>query len=135
MASTFTLEVATPERLVIREQVTEAQIPGKDGMLGILPDHAALLSELGVGELSYLKGGTRYTLVIADGWMEVRDNYVRVLAGRAERADEIDTARAQQALKRAEERLAKAAGGEIDIGRALNSLKRAQARLAVAKGA
>jgi len=134
MASTFTLEVATPERLVIREDVTEAQIPAKDGMLGILPDHAALLSELGIGELAYVKGGTRQTLVIADGWVEVRDNYVRVLAGRAERANEIDSARAQLALKRAEERLAKAAGGDVDIARALNALKRAQARLAASKG-
>lgn len=134
MASTFTLEVATPERLVIREDVTEAQIPAKDGMIGILPDHAALLSELGIGELVYIRGGARQTLVIADGWVEVRDNYVRVLAGRAERANEIDSARAQVSLKRAEERLAKAAGGDVDIARALNSLKRAQARLAASKG-
>lgn len=133
MASTFTLEVATPERLVIREEVTEAQIPGKDGMMGILPDHAALLSELGIGELSYVSNGARQTLSIADGWVEVRDNYVRVLAGRAERANEIDTARAQASLKRAEERLAKAAGGDVDMARALNALKRAQARLAVSK--
>jgi F-type H+-transporting ATPase subunit epsilon len=133
MASTFTLEVATPERLVIREEVTEAQIPGKDGAMGILPDHAALLSELGIGELSYVSNGVRSTMSIADGWVEVRDNYVRVLAGRAERANEIDAARAQASLKRAEERLAKVAGGDVDMARALNALKRAQARLAVAK--
>jgi F-type H+-transporting ATPase subunit epsilon len=131
--STFTLEVATPERLVIREEVSEAQIPAANGMIGILPDHAALLSELGIGELSYLQEGDRNTMIVADGWVEVRDNHVRVLAGRAERADEIDVARAQAALKRAEERLAKAAGGDVDIARALNSLKRAQARLAARK--
>jgi F-type H+-transporting ATPase subunit epsilon len=108
MASTFTLEVATPERLIIREEVNEAQIPASNGMIGILPDHAALLSELGIGELSYFQSGERNTMVVADGWVEVRDNHVRVLAGRAERADEIDVARAQAALKRAEERLAKA---------------------------
>lgn len=133
MASTFTLEVATPERLVIREEVTEAQIPGKNGALGILPDHAALLSELGIGELSYVTANARHTLSVADGWVEVRNNHVRVLAGRAERANEVDVGRAQAALKRAEERLAKAAGGEVDIARALNSLKRAQARLATSK--
>ncbi|HYZ83344.1 MAG TPA: F0F1 ATP synthase subunit epsilon [Bryobacteraceae bacterium] len=133
MADKFLLEVATPERLVIREEVTEAQIPAQNGMIGVLPDHAALLSNLGIGELSYVQGPERNSMVVADGWVEIRDNHVRVLAGRAEKADEIDVARAQAAMKRAEERLAQAAGGQVDIGRALNSLKRAQARLAASR--
>ncbi len=132
MAGTFELEVATPERLVIREQVTEAQIPGASGALGILPDHAPLISELGIGELTYSVDGQKHTLSVGNGWVEVLANHVRVLADRAEKANEIDVARAQKALKRAEERVSKMASGEIDVARALNAMKRAQTRLAVA---
>src|SRR5258708_35552567 len=132
MAATFELEIATPERLVIREQVTEAQVPGADGAMGILPDHAPLISELGIGELSYVGGGQKHTIAVGNGVVEVLDNHVRVLADRAEQANEIDVARAQAALKRAEERVARGASGEIDVARALNAMRRAQARLAVA---
>jgi F-type H+-transporting ATPase subunit epsilon len=132
MADTFELEVATPERLVVREQVTEAQIPAANGAIGVLPEHAPLISELGIGELSYMLGGTKHSLVVSKGWVEVIQNHVRVLADRAEKASEIDVARAQASLKRAEERLSKPAGGEMDINRALNAMKRAQARIAVA---
>ncbi len=132
MADTFELEIATPEKLVIREQVTEAQIPAEGGMIGVLPEHAPLISELGVGELSYIVGGTKNSLVVSNGWVEVLKNHVRVLADRAERASEIDVARAQQSLKRAEDRLSKAAAGGVDIARALNAMKRAQARIAAA---
>lgn len=131
MADSFELEVATPERLVIRENVSEAQIPAANGMIGVLPDHAALLSELGIGELSYQQGGTRHSMVISGGWVEVRNNHVRVLADRAELANEIDVARAQTALKRAQDRLANPTL-ELDVARALNAMKRAQARLAAA---
>ncbi len=88
MADTFLLEVATPERLIVREQVTEAQIPAANGYLGILPDHAALLAELGAGELSYRAAGRRATVRISGGWIEVSDNRARVLADTAEKADE-----------------------------------------------
>ena len=73
MADTFEIEIATPEKLVLRQAAQSAQIPGKDGYLGILPGHAALLSELGEGTLS-----------VTGGDVEVRDNHVRVLADRAE---------------------------------------------------
>ena len=132
MADTFELEIATPEKLVIREQVTEAQIPAEGGMIGVLPEHAPLISELGIGELTYTLDGSKKSLVVSNGWVEVLKNHVRVLADRAERANEIDVARAQAALKRAEDRLAKAGAGEIDIARALNAMKRAQARIAAA---
>jgi F-type H+-transporting ATPase subunit epsilon len=132
MADTFELEIATPEKLVIREQVTEAQIPAEGGMIGVLPEHAPLISELGIGELTYTLDGSKKSLVVSNGWVEVLKNHVRVLADRAERASEIDVARAQASLKRAEDRLAKAAAGEIDIARALNAMKRAQARIAAA---
>ena len=125
------LEVATPERLLIRERVTETQIPAANGMIGILPEHAPLLSELGVGELSYQAGGGRHTLVVSGGWVEVRNNHVRVLADKAEMSNEIDVARAQAALKRAQERLASPTA-ELDVARAINAMRRAQARLAAA---
>jgi F-type H+-transporting ATPase subunit epsilon len=85
MADTFLLEVATPERLHVREQVTEAQIPAKEGYVGILPGHAAMLSELGAGELSFtVEGGRRRTLRIDGGWLEISGDHARVLATTAE---------------------------------------------------
>jgi F-type H+-transporting ATPase subunit epsilon len=128
--STFLLEIATPDRLLLHEQVTEAQIPAAEGYLGILPGHAPLLGELGTGELTltYVADGRRRSMAISGGWVEVQPDHVRVLATRAEKADEIDATRAQAALKRAQDRLANPSP-EIDVARALNALKRAQARL------
>jgi F-type H+-transporting ATPase subunit epsilon len=88
MADTFLLEVATPERLLVNEQVREAQIPAANGYLGILPGHAALLAELGAGELSYAVEGRRRALKIDGGWVEVADDHVRVLANTAEKSGE-----------------------------------------------
>jgi F-type H+-transporting ATPase subunit epsilon len=133
MAETFQLEVATPERLLIREQVTEAQIPCASGMIGVLPDHAPLLGEIGTGELSYAGPQGRRTMFVSGGWIQVLNNEVRVITERAEHASEIDAARAEAALKRARERLALPLGSGIDIARALNAASRAEARLAAAK--
>jgi F-type H+-transporting ATPase subunit epsilon len=133
MAATFDLEIATPERLMIHEQVSEAQIPAANGEIGVLPDHAPLISELGVGELSYTGPNGKHSLVVSDGWVEIRDNHVRVLADHAERGNEIDVQRAESALKRAQDRLANP-GPEVDVARALNAMKRAQARIAAARG-
>lgn len=129
--ATFELEVATPERLLVREQVTEAQIPAGNGMIGVLPGHAPLVSELGIGELSYQVGGARHTMAIAGGVLEVLPELVRVLTVSAERASDIDVERAKQAMKRANERLA-SPKESLDVARALNALRRAQARLDVA---
>lgn len=87
MADTFQLEVATPDRLLVREGVTEAQIPAQNGYLGILPGHAPLLAALGAGELSYRAGGHQRTLSIQGGWVEVSGGHVRVLADTAVKAD------------------------------------------------
>jgi F-type H+-transporting ATPase subunit epsilon len=84
MADTFQIEIATAEKLVAREDAETAQIPGKDGYMGILPDHAPLLSELGEGDLSFVAGGQTKTYKISGGYVEVRDNHVRVLADRAD---------------------------------------------------
>jgi F-type H+-transporting ATPase subunit epsilon len=133
MADTFQLEVATPERLLLQESVTEAQIPASEGMIGVLPEHAPLLSELGTGELSYSGPQGRRTLVVSGGWVQILNNYVRVLAERAEISSEIDHTRADAALKRAQERLALPASAGVDVARALNALRRAEARLAAAR--
>src|SRR5882724_34254 len=105
MAETFVLEVATPERLVIRESATEAQIPAKGGYIGVLPGHAPLLSELGTGYASYVAEGRKYYLAIHDGFVEVLPDKVRVLATAVEKAEEIDVQRAEAALRKAQEQL------------------------------
>jgi F-type H+-transporting ATPase subunit epsilon len=135
MAETFRLEIASPERMLVNEAVTEATIPGEQGMLGILPGHAPLLSELGIGDLTYtLLSGQRHFLAVEGGYVEISGNHVRVAARNAEFANEIDVARAEQALKRATERIANPLPG-VDIAKALNAAKRAQARLNAAKAA
>ena len=84
MADTFEIEIATPEKLVARQQAETAQIPGKDGYMGVLPGHAPLLSELGAGPLTITAGGRTDTYNITGGYVEIRDDHVRVLADRAE---------------------------------------------------
>ena len=128
MPDSLELEVATPERLLVREQATEVQVPGKNGYMGILPGHAALLSQLGIGVLNYVAGGQRRYLAVAGGFLEVLPGHVRVLADVAERAEDIDAARARAALQRAQEQL----GGD-DPSAALAATERAQARIAAAE--
>jgi F-type H+-transporting ATPase subunit epsilon len=135
MPATFQLEVATPERLVIREQVTEAEIPAKDGNIGVLPEHAPLLSELGMGALHYtVDGSPRQVIAVAGGWVEVLNNQVRVLADTAEKSTEIDVARAEAALRRATELLAGPVG-DLDVASTLEAMAKAQARLDAARAA
>ena len=86
MADTFRLEVATPERLFVDEQVSEAELPGKEGYMGILPGHAPLLSILGEGFLTYKSGGGGQKLKIKGGFVEIFQDHVRVLADHAEPA-------------------------------------------------
>lgn len=135
MAETFELEIATPERSLVKEQAVRAQIPGKDGYFGILPDHAAMVSELGIGTLSYAnsQGGT-YVVAIHGGFVEVLDNHVRVLADIAEPGVEIDVARAERALKRTTEELENL-GEAADPAAALAAVLRAEARIEAARKA
>jgi F-type H+-transporting ATPase subunit epsilon len=132
-AGNLRLEVATPERLLVQEDTTEVSIPAANGMIGILPEHAPLLSELGVGELAFVTSAGPRTVFVAGGWVQVLNNEVRVLADRAEDIGEIDTARAEGALKRANERLNAPASAGVDVARAINAMKRAEARLAAAR--
>ena len=133
MADTLQLEIATPERLLVQEDATEVYIPAENGMIGILPQHAPLLSELGVGELSFVTPQGRRTVFVAGGWVQILNDAVRVLADRAEDIGEIDTGRAEASLKRAHERLNAPSTAGVDVARAINAMKRAEARLAAAR--
>ena len=140
MADTFELEIVTPERSIVKEAAVRAQVPGKDGYLGILPEHAPLLSELGIGTLTYVTPrGTTYSVAIHGGYVEVLDNQVRVLADIAESGHEIDIDRATRALQRAKELLERTstadAGDASSPANALAAAMRAEARLDAARKA
>jgi F-type H+-transporting ATPase subunit epsilon len=128
MADTFQLQVATPERLFVDEQVSEAELPGRDGYMGILPGHAPLLSALAPGILTYGSGGNRQAIVIDGGFVEVFNNHVRVLADSAERADQVDANRARQDLDAANRALREAHNPQ-ESDAALESMQKAQARI------
>src|ERR1700685_3044955 len=104
MADTFDIEIATPERLLAREKAIRSQIPAKDGYIGVLPDHAALLSELGIGALTYTTPKDhRFSIAIFGGFLEIKDNVVRVLTDVAEKGQEIDVSKAEKDLKKAQD--------------------------------
>jgi F-type H+-transporting ATPase subunit epsilon len=130
MAETIQLEVVTPERLVVNDTAEYIEIPGKTGYLGVLPGHAPLITELAVGEISYRTGNVTRRLAVAWGFAEVLQNKVTILAETAEKAEEIDTARAEAAKRKAESELQKA-GPEGDQD-AQAALQRANTRLEVA---
>ena len=125
------LVVVTPERQILKETVSDVLLPGADGYLGVLPGHAPLITELGIGELTYrTTSGRSGLLAVVRGFAEVLPDRVSVLAETAELASEIDLARAQSALKRAQERIT-AGGEDIDWDRATASLQRALVRIQV----
>jgi F-type H+-transporting ATPase subunit epsilon len=126
------LIIVTPERALVDEHVDEVQVPGAEGYLGILPGHAALFSELKVGELGYRKDNRWYWLSVAWGFAEILNDELRVLAETAERAHEIDLDRANRAKERAEQRIARG-GEDIDYRRALVALERALIRIQVSR--
>jgi F-type H+-transporting ATPase subunit epsilon len=128
MAETFRIEIATPDRLLVDEQVSQADIPLVNGYIGVLPGHSPLLGEIGTGDLVYTAGGRSRHMAVAGGGGEVHGDHVRVLADHAEKADEIDVARAEEARKRALDRLSRPPA-DLDVARAMNALNRAQARL------
>ena len=128
------LQIVSADRSLVNEQVDEVQIPGADGYLGILPGHTPLLTTLQVGTLWYRQGHEKHYLAIAFGFAEVQPDRVTVLAMFAEKADEIDLARAEAAKKRAEERLAKPTI-DMDFERARIAMLKALIRLQVASRA
>ena len=126
------LEIVTGERLVYSGDVEVLVAPGIEGELGILPHHAPLLTMLQPGEIRIVVDGQEEYMVISGGFLEVLANTVTILADTAERADEIDEERAQQAVQRAQERLTGQLAAD-DLERALASIRRAQARVHVAR--
>lgn len=132
MADTFQLEIVTPEREMVRTEAEEIQIPGKNGYLGILPGHAPLITELSAGEIIYRSGADTERLACASGFAEVLPNKVTILAETAERPKDIDIPRAEQALRKGEERLEQAETPEA-VDRALDRIQRAQVRIDLGK--
>jgi F-type H+-transporting ATPase subunit epsilon len=127
----ITLEIVTPDRRLATEQVDEIEIPGAEGYFGVLPGHTPLLAALQVGELWYRKGTERVYLSIAFGFAEVLPDRVTILAQVAEKAEEIDIARAEAAKRRAEERILNPLP-EMDYERARVALMKSLIRLQVA---
>jgi F-type H+-transporting ATPase subunit epsilon len=132
VTNTFQLEIVTPAKLLVKDAAEEAQIPGLSGYLGILPGHAPLLTELAVGVITYKASGATHTLSVAWGFAEVLPDKVTILAEAAERPQDIDVERAQKAKERAEQ-LLKSNNPEVDHARAEDALQRAETRLNVAK--
>jgi F-type H+-transporting ATPase subunit epsilon len=130
MADKLNLEVLTPERLVLREEVDEVVAPGLTGELGILPDHTPLISQLKTGVLSYRQGNQNRRLHVSGGFIEIASDSVSVLSDVAEKPEDIDVGRAQRAKERAERRLA-SRGEDIDFDRAELKLQRALVRIQV----
>ena len=139
----LTLEIVTPDRALVTAQVDVLQLPGSEGYFGVLPGHTPLLATLKVGEMWYRIGQEKYHLAVAFGFVDVRPDRVTVLAQVAERAEDIDVARAEAAKRRAEERVAKPASDidferarvaeraeDIDVSRAEAARKRAEERTA-----
>ena len=114
------LQIVSVDRSLVNERVDEVEIPGADGYFGVLPGHTPLLAMLGTGELWYRQGQEKHYLAISSGFAEVLPDRVTVLARVAERADEIDVARAESARKRAEQRLA-SPSADMDFERTMSS--------------
>jgi F-type H+-transporting ATPase subunit epsilon len=128
------LQIVSADRSLVNERVDEVEIPGSDGYFGVLPGHTPLLALLGAGELWYRQGQEKQYLAIAFGFAEIQPDRVTILAQVAERAEDIDIARAEAARKRAEERIAQPIA-DMDFERARIALMKALIRLQVASRA
>jgi len=126
------LDVITPERRLLSEQVDAATVPGLGGELGILPGHTPLISQLKTGVLSYTQGATTRRLLVSGGFVEVNEDRVSVLADFAEFPEEVDAARARQERDEAERQLAAFTGTPEELAEVSAQLDRAGARLQLA---
>ena len=129
LPTSIDLQIVTPDRMIVHEQVDEVEIPGVDGYFGVLPGHTPMLAALSVGELWYRKGQEKTYLAIAFGFVEVLPERVTILAQLAERAEEIDVERAESARTRAVQRLDQKS--DIDYERARQALMKSTTRLQV----
>lgn len=138
MAATYTLDVVTPERIMLSEAVTQTIAPGAEGQLGVLANHAPLMTELVPGEIlaTLADGRTTAHIIISGGFMEVAAGGGRttILADSAERADEIDITRAEADLAAARQILAEAETGSSQQAEALRSVAHAETRIRVSRG-
>ena len=128
--ATIKLDIVTAEKLVLSDEADFVVAPGSMGELGILPNHAPLLATLEVGEVRVTKGEEEYSFFISGGFIEILPEQITILANTAERAENIDESRANEARDRAEIVMAQK-GEDIDVAEAEASLKRAAVRLKV----
>ena len=134
LPTSLALEIVTPDRAIVSQQVDEVELPGSEGYFGVLPGHTPLLASLQVGEMWYRVGQQKHYLAIAFGFAEVLPDRVTVLAQIAERAEDIDVSRAETAKQRAEQRVARPQA-DMDFERARVALLKALTRLQVASRA
>jgi F-type H+-transporting ATPase subunit epsilon len=134
LPTSIRLEIVTPDRTLVTEQVDEVQVPGAEGYFGVLPGHAPLLASLHVGELWYRIGQDKHYLAVAFGFVEVLPDKVTILARIAEREQDIDMARAEAAMARAEQRIGEPRT-DIDFERARIAMMKSLIRLQVASRA
>jgi F-type H+-transporting ATPase subunit epsilon len=134
MASTIRLELVTPERLVLSEEVDEVVLPGYEGEFGVLPGHTQFLAILNIGMMWYRKESAKTRIALGGGFAEVNHDRVVVMADTAERADEIDVERAQRARDRAEARLKELSLDDETYAKAYAELQRALVRMAAGGG-
>ncbi len=130
MADKLELDIVTPERRVLAEEVAEVVLPSAEGSMGVRPGHAPLMARLMVGTVAYRDGAGEHLIAVSGGYAEVLRTGVTILATTAERADEIDVERAQKAQARAEQRL-QANASDVDLARAQASLSRALNRISL----
>jgi F-type H+-transporting ATPase subunit epsilon len=130
---TIRLEIVTPERLAYADDVDSVQVPGSEGEMGILPNHAPLVSMLGIGELRIRKGGSEELFAIAGGFVQVRPDKVVVMAETADMASEIDLERAQEARREAERAIESGYHEAADLAAARAALQQALLRIRVAE--
>ena len=133
LPTSIELQIVTPDRLVLKENVDEVEIPGSEGYFGVLPGHTPLLASLAIGELWYRQGQEKTYLSIAFGFAEVLPDRVTILARLAEKADDIDLERAEAALARAQKRLTGSQQDAVDYERARTALLKSLSRLNVSR--
>lgn len=133
MGNSISLEIVTPERLVLQEEIDALVVPASEGYLGVLPNHVPIIAGLNPGVLRYIKEGKSFRVAVSGGFVEVVHNHAIVLADTAERDLEIDLNRAERAEERARKRLAERPPG-TDVPRAEMALRRSLARKKAAKG-
>ena len=130
----LSVEIITGERVVYEESDVDMVIaPGADGSLGLLPSHAPLFTLLSLGEMRVIKGGEEQSLAVFGGFLEISEDHVRILADAAERAEEIDVDRAEEARQRAESRKSEGTSAAEDMIRAEAAMRRSMVRLKISR--